>query len=106
MRIFSLYKDSWPFQGSQALSAKAGLCKRVSQPKITSNSCIDLKIFWVHHNPMKAQGTFSGFYFSEINVEQYAVVILFNVVLRKWIGQIKTEQMNLVSGLPYLCNNQ
>lgn len=55
---------------------------------------------------MKAQGTFSGFYFSEINVEQYAVVILFNVVLRKWIGQIKTEQMNLVSGLPYLCNNQ
>lgn len=82
MRIFSLCKDSWPSRGSQALSAKAGLCNRASQPKITSNFRTDLKIFWLHHDLTKAQGTFSDLSFSEIDMERYAVVLLFNMLLQ------------------------
>lgn len=82
MRIFSLCKDSWPSQGSQALSAKADLCNRASQPKITSNSHVDLKIFWLHHDLMKAQDTVSDLSFAEIDIERYAAVLLFNVLLQ------------------------
>lgn len=68
--------------GLPGLSARVGPCNRASQPEITSNSCRDLKIFQVHHDLVKAQGTFSDLSFSEIDVEQYAVVLLFNVLLQ------------------------
>lgn len=80
MGIFSLCKGSWPSRVSRVLSAKAGLCNRASQPKITSNTRIDLNIFWLRHGLMKAEGTFPDLSFSELDIEQYAVVLLLNVL--------------------------
>lgn len=95
-------KSSQPSWGSQAFSAKSGHCNRVSQPKITGNSNKDLNISWLRHDLVKASGTFSDLSFSEIDTEQYIVVLLVNILLQGVCD--RTEEMGLISNLLYLCN--